>query len=339
MKKYALLAGLALLARVVFAQQASVVYVQGSVDLQPAGQQRAPAQIGQGLNVGDSIITGGDGSAQLQKQDTTEINVAPDTVFTLRRHAGSGGQTQDVLSVALGSITFSFNQLTGNEPDIATASATAGIRGTVVTVYAGADGSSLFVVKKGRVVVQSGGKTAVITKDEGVEVTPGQPPGQKFTALHGVVDYSTWNKQRLNNLLLDPAGAALRIQAQMNSYIDEIHKIAPEYNKTYAELTRARDERDAIGKKLGKAAMHEFAQEHVIPLEQEANLQFVNLRYYALSALSLKAYVLGRMYIWLTSTYITDQSNPVYRKFMEIYDETARSFELEVTPLLVPADI
>ncbi len=339
MRRLALVAGFSLLARFAFAQQADVIYVQGSVDLQPAGQDRTEAQIGDSLNVGDSIITGDDGSAQLQKQDTTQINVSPDTVFTLQQRASSGGQKRDVLSVALGSITFSFNQLAGNEPDISTPSASAGIRGTVLTVYAGADGSSLFVVKQGQVAVQSGGKTELVTKDEGVEVNPGEAPGQKFKALHGFVDYSTWNKQKLDSILRDPHRAALKVEAQMETYIDDIHKLAPEYNKTYAELTRQRAKRDAIGKELGKAAMEQYSREHVYPLELLATAQIINLRYYALSAFSLKRFVLGRMYIRLASMYITDQQNQLYRKFIEIYEKTVKTFNEEVVPLLVPADI
>ena len=339
MRRVALTAGLMLLARLAFAQQASVTYLEGSVDLQPAGQDRTEAQIGDSLNVGDSIITGDDGTAQLQKQDTTQINVSPNTVFTLRQRGGTGGQKRDVLSVALGSITFSFNQLAGNEPDISTPSASAGIRGTVLTVYAGADGSSLFIVKSGSVAVQSGGKMQLLAKDEGVEVNPGQPPGEKFKILRGQVDYSTWNKQKLDNILLDPQGAALRVEAQMKDYIAQIDALLPQYNETVAELKAERAKRDAIGKEQGTPAMQKYGQEHVYPLELLASAQFLNLRYYALSAFSLKRFVLGRMYIRLASMYITDRTNTVYEKFMGAYRDTVRIFDEKVVPLLVPADI
>ncbi len=339
MKRFALIAGLSLLTRLAFAQQASVIYVQGSVDLQPAGQDRTEAQIGDGLNLGDSIITGDDGSAQLQKQDTTQINVAPDTVFTLRQRSGAGGQKQDVLSVALGSITFSFNQLSGNEPDISTPSATAGIRGTVLTVYAGADGSSLFIVKEGKVAVESGGKLSLVTKDEGIEVNPGQPPGKKFEILHGFVNYRTWNKQKLDNILLDPQSAALRVESQMKDYITQIDELLPKYKETFAELIAERKKRDQVGKEEGAQAMGKYTAEHVFPLESLATAQYINLRYYALSAFSLKRFVLGRMYIRLASEYITNQSNPVYAKFLQVYRQTVKAFEATVVPLLVPADI
>ena len=336
----ALIMGLGLLGGQAFAQSADVTYVQGSVDLQPSGQPRSEAFIGDSMNPGDSIITGSDGLAQLQKANLADITVSPGTVFTLRQITGQNGAPQDVLSVSLGSLAFKFNQLGGKEPLIATASATAGIRGTELKVYAGADGSSLFVVQSGKVVVSGASGTPVdLTADQGVEVNPGGPPGQKIKVLHGQVNYSTWNAGKLDALLKDPAGAAARVQNQMQSYIAHIDKLWPEYQKEYAQLTVERNKVDELRKKEGQKAVSDYFTKNVLPIQNEAHGLFLNLRYYTLSALSLRRYVLGVMYVRLTSMYILNQLNPNYQNFLQIYHQVVAAYELSVVPHLVAADI
>lgn len=335
----AIVLGIALVGGRAFAQSADVTYVQGSVDLQPTGQPRGPAMIGDAMNPGDSIITGQDGLAQLQKASLADITVSPGTVFTLRQ-VDEGGTTRDVLSVSLGSLAFKFNQLGGKEPLIATASATAGIRGTQLKVYAGADGSSLFVVEKGKVVVSGASGTPVdLTANQGVEVNPGGPPGQKIKVLHGQVDYSTWNAGKLQKLLSDPAAAAGNVQKQMQSYIAQIDKLWPEYQKAYKELTIQREKLVEVRKKDGTKAGTDYYLKNVLPVEKDARGLFLNVRYYTLSALSLRRYVLGVMYVRLTSMYIVRQSNPTYQSFLRIYRDVIASYEKSVVPHLVAADI
>lgn len=335
----AIVFGLGLLGGQAFAQSADVTYVQGSVDLQHSGQPRAEAFIGDSINPGDSIITGTDGLAQLQKSNLADITVSPGTVFTLRQ-MNDNGSTRDVLSVSLGSLAFKFNSLGGKEPLIATASATAGIRGTELKVYAGADGSSLFVVEKGKVVVSGASGTPVdLTANQGVEVNPGGPPGQKIKVLHGQVDYSTWNAGKLDALLKDPAGAAAKVQHQMESYIGHINKLWPEYQQSYAKLTAERNRLVTIEKKEGMKARTAYYEKNVLPLQTYAHGLFLNLRYYTLSALSLRRYVLGMMYVRLTTMYILRQSNPTYQEFLSIYQQIVAAYDRSVVPHLVAADI
>jgi len=321
------------------AQSADVTYVQGSVDLQKPGQPRTEAFIGDSMNPGDSIITGSDGLAQLQKENLADITVSQGTVFTLRQ-IEENGKKRDVLSVSLGSLAFKFNQLGGTEPLIGTTSAVAGIRGTELKVFAGADGSSLFVVESGKVQVSgASGQPVDLTANEGVEVDPGQAPGQKIKVLHGQVDYSTWNAQKLDALLKDPGAAAAKVRTQMESYIAQINDLWPEYQKAYAKLTEERQKLPEIEKKQGKQARTDYYNKTVLPVEQRARGLFLNLRYYTLSALSLRRYVLGTMYTRLTSMYIVDQSNPVYRGFEQIYQQIVTDYERSVVPHLVAADI
>jgi hypothetical protein len=321
------------------AQNADVTYVEGSVDLQHHGQPRAEAYIGDSMLPGDSVITGSDGLAQLQKSNLADITVSPGTVFTLRQ-IDQNGTKQDVLGVSLGSLAFKFNQLGGKEPLIATLSATAGIRGTVLKVYAGADGSSLFVVESGLVSVSgTGNGTTDLTPNEGVEVSPGQAPGQKIKILRGQVSYASWNEQKLNNVLLDPADAAANVEKQMNDYIAHINELWPKYQQVYSQLTSERAKLTDIEAKQGKQARIDYYGKNVYPLELLSNGLFLNLRYYTLSALSLRRYVLGRMYTRLTSMYISDQGSAVYQGFMQVYRRIVAAYERSVVPHLVAADI
>ena len=336
----ALIMGIGLLGGQAFAQSADVTYVQGSVDLQPSGQPRSEAFIGDSMNPGDSIITGSDGLAQLQKANLADITVSPGTVFTLRRFTGKSGSTENVLWVSLGSSAFKFNELGAKEPVIATDSAAAGIRGTQLKVFAGADGSSLFVVQSGKVVVSGASGTPVdLTADQGVEVNPGGPPGQKIKVLHGQVNYSTWNAGKLDALLKDPAGAAARVQNQMQSYIAHIDKLWTEYQNAYKELTAERNKLVEVQRKDGKKAGADYYLNKVLPLEKDSRGLFLNLRYYTLSALSLRRYVLGVMYLRMTSSYILRQSSPTYESFLRVYRQIIASYDKSVVAHLVAADI
>lgn len=323
----------------VFGQSADVTYVEGSVDLQHHGQTRAAAYIGDTMLPGDSVITGSDGLAQLQKSNLADITVSPGTVFTLRQIEQDGAK-RDVLAVSLGSLAFKFNQLGGKEPLIATMSATAGIRGTSLKVYAGADGSSLFVVETGKVTVSgTGGQSVDLTPNEGVEVSPGQPAGKKIKVLYGKVDYASWNAQRLQNILLDPDAAVRNVESQLTDYVTKIRDLAPQYEKARAELEKNRKNLLPIKEKKGEKAMEEYYKQNVYPYEALSSSLYLNLRYYALSSLSLRRYVLGRMYVRITSMYIANEGNPVYRSFLSTYNRAVAMFEKYVVPQLVAADI
>ena len=125
-------------------------------------------------------------------QKGVTIKIAHNTVFTLMEKA-QGNQSTSVLSVALGSIKFRYDKLTGTEPQVRTNGAVAGVRGTEFTVFSGADGSTLFAVDSGQVTVEAAGQSVDLAASEGVEVPLGKPPGDKFTVQRDQVNYSTWN--------------------------------------------------------------------------------------------------------------------------------------------------
>ena len=67
--------------------------------------------------------------------------------------------------------------------------------------------------------------------------------------------------------------------------------------------------------------------------------QALNYRYYALSALSMRRYVLGRMYMNIKTLTIMEQDNREFAAFLEEYERFLELYEREITPGLVRADI
>ncbi len=321
-----------------YAEDAVVIYVDGWVDIKNTSGSLVEAWEGDPLYMGESIITDGGSFAELEKEDNAAvIKIAPDTVFTLGE-IDEGGEKRTVLSTAIGSVSYKFNKTVGREPYIATPSIVAGVRGTEFTVFAGADGSTLVAVESGQVDVSAGGETVELYPEEGVEVRPGEAPGEKFEVLRGKIDYSDWNAEKFETFLSDPAEGAKRVKARLETFIAEIEQLQPEYEavrktvdenrKVYRELKDENEEEATV-----------YYAEQVEPYVLLAGRMYRNLRHYSLSALSMRRFVLGRLYMEMKSRYVTDVNNPVFLGFLAIYEESLALFENTITPLLVEADI
>jgi hypothetical protein len=207
------------------------------------------------------------------------------------------------------------------------------------TIFTGADGSSLIAVESGQVDVSAGGETVELFPEEGVEVAPGGPPGEKFKVLRGKIDYADWNSERVGAFLDDPAGAARKIGRQLQEYIDEINALLPEYERLRELIFERRERYSRIREEQGREKAAEYHKENIEPYEAEATPMFVNIRYYALSALSLRRHILGRLYMLLKTEYINDLDNPRYTGFLKQYEEVLENYRNNVSPLLVEADI
>lgn len=319
-------------------QEAEMVFVDGYVDVKLEDGTLFPADFGEIIRTGDSVITE-DGSAELELASGGTVRISPDTVFTLRE-IGADEARQAVLATSLGRIAFRFQRLAGTrEPAIGTASAVAGVRGTEVTVYAGVDGSSLFIVDSGEVAVQSAGRTVVLGPNTGVEVQPNQPPGEPFDALERSISYEDWNQDRLDAFLGQPAAAVEGLAGRMEEFIAQIQVLAPLYEASVQQLQEERDRLPEIEEKDGREARVAHYEQVVAPLQVQTQRYYVNLRFYARSALSLRRYVLGRLSIIMQATYWNRTDDPVYRAFIESYETVLARYEALVVPHLEPFDI
>ena len=327
-----------LTAFIVGAEEADVVYVEGKVDIKTRGGELFEAFIGDYVQTGDTVITGKDGLVQLSNADDSVITVRPGTVFTLLER-GSGDRKSTVLSTTLGSVRFKFGRVLGTEPDIATPSLVAGVRGTEFEVFAGADGTSLITVESGLVVVRSAGVTVELSPDEGVEVRPGEAPGEKFPVRRGSLDYSQWNGRLEEEFVLDPVAAVRRAVRGMQSLAGQLDAVVPVYEESRKRLEELRSKLDSMDPEEQKAERKKLYDESVFPLEIETSYLRLNIRYFALSSLSYRRFILGRMYTYMRSAYAVDRSNEVYAEFLAEYRAAIELYESRVAPYLVEADI
>ena len=77
----------------------------------------------------------------------------------------------------------------------------------------------------------------------------------------------------------------------------------------------------------------------MFPLEVETSYLQLNKRYYALSALSFRRYVLGSMYARVKSANILGQDAKEFQEFLDVYNRILYEYETRVVPHLVDADI
>ena len=321
------------------AQEATVVYIDGWVDIRDTSGRLAEAWEGDAVTSGESVITGEASFAELEKQNNAAIiRISPDTVFTLEEIAEESGK-REVMRCALGSVEFKFNRLLGLEPRIATPSVVAGVRGTEFTVFAGVDGSTLIGVTSGEVEVTASGESVSLYPDEGVEVLPGSPPGEKFTFILGEIDYSDWNADRFESFLGDPVMGIRRIGREMDSLYEKIEELRPRYFERKAKLDVLQSQVLKIREEEGKEASSEFYKQKIGPIETEALAIYQNLRYYALSALSLRQYVMARLYLFVKMQAFNTGNFESFRKFEGPYNNILRGFEQTVSPVLSEQDI
>lgn len=319
------------------AAPADVTYSEGDASIKLKTGKLQDAQIGDTINTGDTLRTGKDGLAELDQKGVT-IKIARNTVFTLMERS-QGGQTSPVLSVALGSIKFRYNKLTGQEPMVRTNGAIAGVRGTEFSVFSGADGSTLIAVDSGQVTVESEGKSVDLVATEGVEVPIGKPPGDKFTVPQELMDYSKWNEGKLTAMLADPLAAMTNIESSLAEYIKNVS----DYNSTFlqykARLDEERQKRDQIVKEKGVDEASKYQAQVIAPLALQTGHLFLNVRYYSLAALSMRRFVAGRLYLLLKSRYIATPDDHTWTEFLSRFDGFLSSFEQSIAPQLVAADV
>jgi hypothetical protein len=319
--------------------RAEAVFTDGQVDRKDGSGKMRSLEIGDRLSAGESVITGKASSAELKLlSGTSSIRIRQNSVFTFGEK-DVGGEKQPVLQAIVGSVAMKFEKLGAKEPLVGTASCIAGVRGTEVELYAAMDGSSIVAVRSGAVQLESGGTSLDLAANEAVEVRPGQAPGPKFAWIGKELDFSAWDKGKLEAYLADPLGSALELEKQLADYRASMEEFIPElakqkaaYDEAYAELKTLVD-----AKKDGEAK--ELREGTVFPLMQAQGTLILNIRYYALSSLSLRRYVLGGMYMEMKTRHPKGQADPAFAPFYAAYARILKDFEETIARQLVEADI
>jgi FecR-like protein len=319
-----------------FAQDAELVYVDyPEVEIKRPGGVTILADFGDSLRSGDSVITTRFGEAEIELADGGTVSVSRDTVYQIQV-IESGGAPQTVMNVALGAVRFKFNTIAGRrEPVIGSPTAVAGVRGTEFTTYVAADGATVFVVDDGMVDVSAEGRTVQLVRGQGVEVMPGDGPGEPFDAIARAFDFGSYNDERMTELVRNPGRAVVGHTRRLAEFADQIEILIPLYEDSKSLL-------DAANEKLTTLegdARQDFFEDELVPLRAQTANYYDNMRFYALSGLSLRRFVLGRMYLLLSLEYVNDPGNMIYREFLNVYDEALAIYEREIVPVLNPTDL
>ena len=117
-------------------------------------------------------------------------------------------------------------------------------------------------------------------------------------------------------------------------------KIYPLYLESKQLLEKERANVREVLEKKGKDEASKVYREMVFPLEQDLTFRYVNIRYYALSAFSLRRFVASRLYMTLKAIYITNRLDPIYLDFLDIHNRILETFDRDVAQsFIVLADI
>jgi hypothetical protein len=320
-------------------QKAEVVFTDGDVSRKDATGKIRGLDIGDKLVSGESVITKAGASAELKLlAGASSIKIRQNSVFTLGEMS-VGGSKQTVLQTVVGSVAMKFEKMGTIEPLLATTSCVAGVRGTEVELYAGMDGSSVVAVVSGAVDLQSGGQSVALAADEAVQVKPGMAPGPKFSWIGKELDFSKWDQSNLDDYLADPVAAALKIEGQLASYRASMNELIPQLAQQKAAYDEAFAQLKALVDAKEDAKAKDFRDSTVFPLMLTQATLILNIRYYALSSLSLRRFVLGGMYMQLKTRHPLDPSDPALTGFLEAYTRILKDFEDSIVPQLVEADI
>ncbi|MFP4012153.1 MAG: FecR domain-containing protein [Spirochaetaceae bacterium] len=320
------------------AQDAEVTYLEGFPELKSGGGSRYELDFGDLVKPGDSVITGKRDYAELEQGSGNSIRVNESTVFTLKQ-VEREGRTQTVLSNAVGSVSYRFRRATGREPGVETAGVAAGVRGTELTVYAADDGSSLFAVQSGLVDVESAGETVSLSENEAVEIAPGEPPGETFEWLGRELDFSSWNEERLDAFLDDPVEGLRRIRRRMDYFADRLEETYAAYEESREKQLELREVISRLQETEDEETVQEFRREELTPVSEGTATLVLNYRYYALSALSMRRYVVGKLYMQMKTRHILESDDVEFRRFAEGHAEIVDDYESRIVPRLNDLDI
>lgn len=336
MKRSIAIMVLLLAAAGLFAASAKVVDAEGQATVRLAAGKTEKIAIGRSYTTGDSIRTGKDGGVELTQAGLT-IRVGPSTVFTLLEKEVDG-KPKGVLSVTLGTVKMKYDRLTGSEPMIQSVGCIAGVRGTELTVWAGTDGASQFVVDSGLVTVEAFGKSVELGPAEAVVVLNGEQPGDKFVVHREVLDHAAWDKGRIEALLADPLLALAGMNERLTYYAANVGDYHDRYIDVNERLKAEREQAVKIGAEQGKDAQQAYDRERVRPLVLENSALVLNYRYFGLAALEMRRFVGGRMYLLLKARYAAAPQDPLWTLFLEQYAVFVGEFEKSIMPVLVDAD-
>jgi len=335
-----LLLGAVLSVGVAAAEEAEVEYLEGYPELRTSGGTTRELDFGDRVRPGESVRTGPHDLVELRLPGGNLATVHPETVFRIDRYADDEGEKENTgYSNARGHVRYRIDQLTGREQRVGTGTAVAGVRGTEFDVFAGDDGTALFAVERGVIAVRGATEEVELRDGQGVEVRPGLEPGEPVEVDRDVLDFSDWNAERTRAVLDDPLGSIQAVRTRMEQLAAELRPWEEAWRESRERLEELRQERRRIEAEEGREPANEFYREEVLPKEVRTSNLRLNVRYWTLSALSLRRHVAGRIYVLVRTRYITRPDRELYRNYIEEHERTVEYFRDVFVPHLSRLDI
>ena len=322
-----------------FGKDATVTYVEGTVEIRTEGGTASVADFGDELETGDRVITGRTGQAELRLTRGGVINVGGDTVFLIGSTVDRAGEPQSRLSAAVGSFLFRFSSVLGIEPRVGSTTAVAGVRGTEVRVYVASDGTTRYEVIEGLVDIEDPFGHVTLAAAQAVEITPGAGPGSVFAFLDQPIDYGVWNAGLVEGFLANPVHSLRGIAAEMYDILDEIRRRGPRVEALLEGLVEENETLARIEAEHGVEARQEYFRATVMPMRLHARSAYVYLRFVVLSALSLDQHIFSRLAAEMEAAHFLDPQNSAAVEFRRELAAIRSHYEDVVVPWLVPSDI
>jgi hypothetical protein len=171
---------LSLLASTAFSGQAAALEPSGSaVNVDPAvsargGEGSRLLEIKGAVFMGDEIVAGPNGLAQIRFIDDTKLVIGPNSRLTIDKFVFNADNTAREVSIDM--VKGAFRFISGNSPhqaySLRTPTMTIGVRGTIVDINArGADSSAVFLDGSGP-ICDNGGTCIIAIDDCALHVVP-----------------------------------------------------------------------------------------------------------------------------------------------------------------------
>jgi hypothetical protein len=155
---------------------AAVASIENDIQVRTSANAAfAPASLGQELTVGAELKSGENGKARLDIQpDNTQVYIGPNTLFTLTQMNTTTGSPYSRLKMMVGKVWII---LGGGSLDVETPGGVASVRGSLMGVESGDNGTTVTCLE-GHCDITTGNGTSNLTGGQACDLTPSTPECQ-----------------------------------------------------------------------------------------------------------------------------------------------------------------
>jgi hypothetical protein len=118
----------------------------------------------------------------------------------------------------------------------------------------------------------------------------------------------------------------------MEEILPELKKAEEEWAKKYEALKKAVEAKD-------EEQASSLREDLIKGVGEDRRILFLNKRFYALSYLSMRRYVVGGLYLQMKARYLTKPADDKFVQYKALHEEILKQYEEIIVPHLVEADI